>query len=48
MAGVTAHSRAIASNANARVLVTLMIVLRSLTTIDKVLLPTTTLLRPGR
>jgi hypothetical protein len=35
MAGVTAHNRAIVSSANARVLVTLMSVLLSLTTINK-------------
>ena len=40
MAGVTAHSRAIVSSANARVLVTLISVLRFLTTMNKFLLPT--------
>ena len=35
MAGVTAHSRAIASSANARVLVTLMSVLLSQTGMNK-------------
>ena len=34
MAGVIAHNKAIVSSANARVLVTLMIVLLSLTTTD--------------
>ena len=46
MAGVIAHSRAIVSSANARVRVTLMSVLLSLTTMNKVLLPTTMLIRP--
>ena len=46
MAGVIAHSRAIVSSANARVLIILMIVLLPLTATNELLLPATMLARP--
>jgi hypothetical protein len=48
MAGVIAQSRAIVSNANARILVTLISVLLSLTAINRLFITTTTLARLGR
>jgi len=48
MAGVIAQSRAIVSSANARVLVTPIIVLLSLTTIDQGSTSNDNVSRPGR